>query len=272
MSKWPEQFCLAVTVSLCIAFTVPLQASPPTTAIDQTWHYDPALKAMIVTIVNTSDKDITAYNLSVKVTLSNGVNEFQVTHDFLNVATLLDSVKGTRAEQELAEQVGPRSLPARGSYDEKIPVGGGFKNFEAVLDVVVFSDKTAEATNGPALQRLIASRKAKAMTIQKANETITAVLSDTTLESPHADASAKVQGICDAWKAKSPNDATVMNEGEFKIIIQDLKQAPLRRGNASEADYLKSYMVLKAKEQSTWIENAQLVLVGEKPYKPRRPS
>lgn len=253
-------------LALALLFSAHVARSAPLGAVVQTWHYDPASNSVAVTVVNTSDKDITAFNLSLKVTYASGqVTAYQWRHDFLGVATLLESVAGTPSEQNLEKQVGPTSIPARGSYDQKIPVGPNLRDFEAVLDVVAFSDKTAEATNQQALQQLIASRKAKAATIQKANETVAAVLADTTVKSPHEAAAAKVQGVLDAWKTQVHYDAPDMDEGEFISIVRDLNQTSLRRGNASEPEYLKTYMALKAKEQATWRENARLVAVGGKP-------
>src|SRR5216683_75898 len=55
---------------LFLAVTV--RASPPMGAVVQTWHYDPQSSAVTVSIVNTSHKDITAYNISIKETYADG--------------------------------------------------------------------------------------------------------------------------------------------------------------------------------------------------------
>ena len=49
----------------------------------------------------------------------------------------------------------------------KIPITPNLKDFEAVIDVVAFSDKTAEAANTAALQRLIDQRKARRCPFKK---------------------------------------------------------------------------------------------------------
>jgi len=145
----------------------------------------------------------------------------------------------------------------------KIPITPNLKDFEAVIDVVAFSDKTAEAANTAALQRLIDQRKAMALSIQKANEIITNTTQDSTITNPHVVASVQVQKLLDAWKANPHYDDVIdINEGELTGIIRDLKQTPNAQDNLSEVEYLKTYVAAKEKEENTWANQAQLVKIG----------
>ncbi len=53
---------------LFIAFVFTVRASPPIGAVVQTWHYDPQANIVTLKIVNTSHKDITAFNIAIKET------------------------------------------------------------------------------------------------------------------------------------------------------------------------------------------------------------
>ncbi len=244
---------------LVLLFSAQVTRSGPLGAEVQTWHYDPQTHIVTVRIVNTSQKEITAFNLSLEVTIPGLVSRYQVMHDFLGAATVLDRFKGTPYEQHLIARGHQASLAVGGSYDEKVPVQPGFKDFKVVLDVVAFADKTAEATNPAALQRLIQQRTAMATSIQKANELIAAAIADSTDMNPHATASSRVQKMLSAWKATTHYDVIDMNEGELLGIIQHLNQVPSFKGDLSETEYLQTYMAMKAKEQAMWRDQAQLI-------------
>jgi hypothetical protein len=157
------RFARVVAVLLCVGSKV---LAAPITGVAVTSVVHDA-SAVIVTITNTSGKDVTAFTLSMKETVSGEVQQSQVTRDFLHSAVVLDQVKGTADEPRLKAQFGPASLPSGQSYQEKLVASSFLTNVEAVLVVVAFSDKTAEATDPAALQRLIDARKANAATIQK---------------------------------------------------------------------------------------------------------
>jgi hypothetical protein len=50
-----------------------LRGSPPIGAVVQTWHYDPQANTVTVRVVNTSEKDITAFNLSITETFGDHI-------------------------------------------------------------------------------------------------------------------------------------------------------------------------------------------------------
>ncbi len=247
-----------VLLAVVLLFSAQVARAGPLGAEVQTWHYDSQKNFVTVRIVNTSQKEITAFNLSVEVTLASGVSQFQVTHDLLNIAVVLDRFKDTPDEPRLRARLGLGAIPVGGSYDEKITVLAGLKDFKAVLDVVAYADKTAESANPAALQRLIAARTAMANSIQKANELITSAIADSTDTSPHTTASSRVQNLFSAWKATPHYDVIDMNGGELTGIIRELNQVPSVKGDVSETEYLRSYIAAKAKEQATWRDQAQL--------------
>src|SRR5258708_23497480 len=111
-----------IFLGFALLFSAHFARSAPIGAVVQTWHFDSQTSTVTVTIVNTSQKDITAFNLSLKITYQSGVSEYQLSRDLLNNAVLLERDKGTPNEQSIRQQLGPVAIPVRGSYDEEIPV------------------------------------------------------------------------------------------------------------------------------------------------------
>lgn len=64
---------LTFLVSACAFAVQSLRASPPIGAVVQTWHYDPLTNIVTLKIVNTSHKDITAFNIAIKETTQMGM-------------------------------------------------------------------------------------------------------------------------------------------------------------------------------------------------------
>jgi hypothetical protein len=246
---------LLVLLSASALASRSLRASPPIGAVVQTWHYDPQAHTVTVRIVNVSQKNITAFNLSLKITYPSGVSEYEWRRDLLNDAVVLDRFKGTPNEQQVVKEFGNKaSFAAGGSYGEQIPVQTGLKEFEAILDVVAYSDKTAEATNAVALQALIEQRKATTASIRTANEIIRNVVGDSAVTAPHVVAAERVQKLLDTWKATRHYDVLDMNSSQLSSIVHDLKQTP--------PDQLLAYVAAKEKERATWADQAQFVKVG----------
>jgi hypothetical protein len=224
-----------------------------TGAAVQTWHYDPQSHLITVRILNTSDKDITALGIAANFTFTDKAGQDQVSHvillpDFLVQKVLLDMVRGTSEEDKLRAQLGPEVLPAGGTYEEKTGVPpGGFKDFSATIEVVVYADKTAEATNPDALQALIDTRKRRAAAIQKAQEIMAA-------HPDRLEAAAEAQKALDTWRATSPHRSD-MDETEFHNIVAQLKQNP----------NLKELQARKERERAFWTDEASIVQTGGKP-------
>jgi len=221
-------------------------------AVVQTWHYDPQTGLITVRILNTSDKDITALAVATNYTYTDRGQD-QVSHllllpDFLVQKVLLDMVRGTPEEERLRARLSePEVLPAGGTYEEKTGVPPGFKDFSATIEVVVYADKTAEATNPDALQALIDMRKLRAAAIQKAQQIMAA-------HPDRLEAAAEAQKTLDTWRATSPDRAD-MDETEFHNIIAQLKQNP----------DLKELQARKERERAFWTSEASIVPTGGKP-------
>jgi hypothetical protein len=227
-----------VVLLLCSCIS---RSAPITDVVLQAWRYDPQSQTVFVPIVNNSQKVVTAFNLSLKVRSGGTVSEYQTGRDFLSSGLLeqrfKDAPKGS---------FGTVDIPAGGTYEEKLPVPTDFENISVVLDMIAFSDKTAEATNVAALDRLIQKRKAIAASIEKANGV--ASTPDTAVNEVHK--------VKENWKAQD-HTALTEDESQYTIIEQELKQTP--------AESQKDYWAAKQKERAVWLDQSQLVLAGGRP-------
>lgn len=165
MQKRLPYLALAV---LSLACTFTLRAGPPG-AVVQGWHYDPAKNALTVHVVNTSDKDITVYNLSVTVKFTDGTqSSSELYNDYL---PLMASIK---VSPGLAAKYGNGTFTPGSSKDEIIlnPVPKPISNVIAEVDVAAYSDGLVDSFNKQALAHVLARRKGELLALQKANQII----------------------------------------------------------------------------------------------------
>jgi hypothetical protein len=212
-------------LSSCLA-----RSAPITDVVIQAWRYDPQGQTVFVPITNNSQKTITAFNLSLKVTASGVASEYQTGRDFIGNDLLQEHYRDK-------EVFVPISILPGATYTERIPVPTDFENISMVLDMVAFSDRTAEADNVPALERLIEQRKAIAASIEKVN-------------GASAD---QVRKVKENWKAQEHVGALTEDEGQYMIIEQELNQTP--------QESQKDYWAWKQKEKTVWLQQSQLRLV-----------
>jgi hypothetical protein len=250
-------------LALVFASASRAQSPPIVGAVIQTWHLDSKIsttntKMNLVTfrIVNTGKKDITAYNLSLTITYGTDKTQYQWGHDLVNDAVFLEKYKGTPYGQDFIREYGDGRIPVGGFRDEQIGVLPGLTDFNAVFEVVAYADKTAEATDDAAFQRLVDQRKAAAAAIQKADEILRDVASDPTVTTPHATAADRVQKLEDAVRAK-PGTPDI-SLAQLTVIVHELQRTPA--GTPKES--LNTLIDEKEKARAIWVDQAQLVKIG----------
>ena len=139
------------------------QSPPIVGAVIQTSHYDPQTKTMTIRILNTSRKEITAYNLSLTLTYADGTSSHgEGGPDFMNLI-----VNGL-----------PGRFAAGTTHDEVTPEPKDVADIKAVLDVVIYADQTAEVQNERAFKQFVAMRQARVLAQQKVNEVINQAFAD----------------------------------------------------------------------------------------------
>jgi hypothetical protein len=228
-----------------------VRPAPIQGAAIQGWTYDAPTHTVNVRILNTGNKDITAYILDVTETDAAWPSEYHTLRDFLNNTVFLERIKGAANEESLKKYVTAESIPAGGSFDEKLAVAPTFKTIDLKLEAVAFSDQTAQALSKEPFEQLAASRKATIAAIDKAIEVIN---SSATL----AEAEANMQKTYDAYQATNHTSLDDMDPGELLSIVDHLKQLPV--SGSSEKDALAQYVALKQRERSIFAAQSNLKL------------
>jgi hypothetical protein len=239
-----------------------LPASPPIGAVVQTWHYDPLTNAVTATIVNTSQKDITAYNISIKETYADGhVNTHELLCEYAGRMVLVQEFKGTPDEPEIRKQLGDGLFHPGESQNEIIGVQPGLQNFEAVIDVVAYTDpNTAEATNNAALQRLLEGRKATVASTQMANEIIKAALAAPNDANPAATAAKEIQDRIAVWNTQT-HTTVDFEPGVAKGVVDELR-AISSRPLTDRRNALTQYLTRSEKRLAMFSPHAELTKIG----------
>jgi len=242
---------LSVLVFAAIAQS--LRASPqtprPIGAVVQTWHYDAATNTVTVRVANTSQKNITAFNMSIIETFADrSVGKHEVLVDMIDAVALVQWTKGTPDEDRMRGELGDGTLPAKQSRDEVFHYRPGkvVTNFEGTVDVVAYADNTAEATNAAALARIKEHRNAVLRSHQKANEVLKGVLVDSTIANPSDEAAARLEKALTVWNAQNHVQLD-LDTGTIEGVMKDLKNAPRAAAgqHLSETEFLQRYAAQK---------------------------
>jgi len=130
------------------------------------------------------------------------------------------------------------------------------KNCEAAITVVLYADKTAEATDQDALNRAISARKAAASTMQSTTEIIKRALANTQDASPHETAAKEIEALRVKWEAQ--HHATPFDAGVLQAVLTDLKNVPSisAKQNINAAAYLSDYVAKKGQRATVLLEHA----------------
>jgi hypothetical protein len=164
-------------------------------------------KVAFIRIVNNSDKDITAFNLSIDVTFKNGkASHFEHMTDFLP-----GIISGGR-----------EALHPGNSYEVRIDIQAGTEllSASAKLDVVAYADLSADVDkNQDALVRLVGARKSDALAQERSAEIINAAAADTVSPDPVGLAIRQLRQVAEQIKGRS----TELSETKLGSIIADLE-------------------------------------------------
>lgn len=228
---------------LCIAFAVPLRASPPLGAVVDSWHFDPQTRMLTIRIANISEKDITAYNMSITETFADlSVSSTDQLTDMLSAVVAVQQAKGTPDEDRIRNELGNGTLQAHQTRERLFgPYSKVVTNFQATIDVVAYADGSAETTNVPALARLREHRNGELRSYQKANQILKEVLADSTIQTG-GEVARRLEKFLADWEAQRPNSID-METAPIEAMVGDLKRAPMaaKGEHLSETEYLHQY-------------------------------
>lgn len=134
-----------------------------------TWSYDQTKKILTVHVQNLSDREISAYGLSVTVKYGDGSQQTnEITDDYL---PLMASVAIT---PDLTQKYGDGSFAPGAIHDEIIlnPAPKDVADVKAHVDVIAYTDGTAWVANEKSFKQIVAHRKAEVLAFQKASTVV----------------------------------------------------------------------------------------------------
>lgn len=177
-------------------------------AVVENIRYENPSKVAYVTIENRSGKDITAFNLSLDVSYSNGKSDH-----FEHTTDLLPGIVSSASEP----------LHSGQSYEVRIdaPPDTKLVSVKPTLDLIVYADLSSETKdNRDALGRLIHRRKSESAAEAKAAEIINAVAADGVTPDPVGMAIHELRQFADQQKSSHSAD---LSETELLSSISDLE-------------------------------------------------
>ena len=203
-----------------------LRASPPIGAVVQSWHYDPQANLVTLKIVNTSHKDITAFNIAIKETYADGrVEEHEMLEELVGKIIAAKEFQGdtSRGAETFRKLYGDGAFHPGEVRDEKLGVQPGLKDYQAVIDVVAYMDATADADkNDAALGRIIDERQSTVASQRIVTEAIRNALADHNDNDPSTTAAKTIQGRATVWRAQQHTKLD-LDAGQLESMASELK-------------------------------------------------
>lgn len=185
-------------------------------AVVENIHYERDNTIAKVRIVNNSVKNITAFNLTVDVTFANGARDhFERMVDLLPLMLSKATASGATTLSEGGIGQGER-------YEETLtfqPGGPPLSNVDASLDMVVYSDRSADVRNERALSSLEETRKGRALAAQRAVDIINNVMANPADPNPRETAIRQLRTALEESKRNHGGELDV----EFLSTISDLQ-------------------------------------------------
>ena len=219
---------------LALTFALSAATLASTGAIVETWKYDQETKMLSLKIVNTSGRDITAYNMAIILKFADG------TTDALpggiapseRMEEALGSVIMAQMNSDTALQQNAHGFAAGSTKYDSFPTMKDVADVHAVVNVVIYSDCTAEVLPGGerAFKQLMAVRKAPLLAMQKVSEVAKKALADAVDPNPGVTAKAELKQLVLAGGEKhyTPEDVENYEEMTLRQALSDLDRMATR--------------------------------------------
>jgi hypothetical protein len=240
----------------------------------ENWHYDPAQKAVILHLVNRSNKDVTAFNISITEKYADGstsyldgrpsdIHDHQMMEDMLGsminiqmgvvshgsgtlAAGTANNVRAMRVVRQGTESSNG-TFAAGTSRDYVDYVGKDVSNIDAVVDVVAYADGTADVLNNDrAFRNLVAERKGRFLAMEKVNEVIKRALADPMVSDPVSAALNELLPFAESLNAKTKNGSPEVAENNvarnLQGDIQNLQRMQQEKTGATLGESLARYV------------------------------
>lgn len=234
------RFPLFVSVLVLFLPTIHAQSqSPKMGVVIQSTEDNSDKSTTTVHLLNISDKEVTAFNLSVQQTLPDGKTFKPSAHTEDMLGQYLLNGKAFSPNSTVDVQIGKTLVQIPKPVDETL-----------VVDVVIYADGTAQVQNQDRFKDIIDMRAAHFRALEKIDDAIEKVLADPAVEHPTASVVAQLKAALDDEEKKADTDNKAITQGnapgerELENQIRNLtrfvnrnQEAPLEemlQGNKSE--------------------------------------
>jgi hypothetical protein len=218
-------FC-SFQVALLILLAQSLRASP-IGAVIQGFRYDAARQIVTFDLLNASHKEISAYSLSVRVTHPDGsVGTWEYGGDFLPF---------------MSTNGGAGALAPGAIVQVAVPVGNEVQAASATVNVVVYTDGTADGFDPKVLGIIAAKRKGAIRGLEKANELLQEALANPNDAHPSLTVVSKLKALAKQYEVHAPTGAEFDAAGLLGAAtnISNAPRSPAGRSE-NEDEYLRS--------------------------------
>jgi hypothetical protein len=189
-----KKLVAALLVGVClyfVAFAPALRGSPSIGAAVQSSEYDAVRGVTTVHIVNNSHKEISALDLTFQVAFPDGT---------------LSRAGSSSFGLDLYEGV----IRGRGGFAPGATIDHEFTGqqgpVQATVDMVVYTDGTADVLNEEAFKQIIANRNGHLRGLQKVNELLSGALADQSVQHPSATVVAELEELLAAIAQQKFNE------------------------------------------------------------------
>jgi hypothetical protein len=183
---------LASILAICSLLVARGQnVAPRIGAVVQDTHHDPVKGVVTFSILNTSNKDISAFSLLVRLVHPDGtVGTHEYGNDFLPF---------------MAENQGKGAIAPGATFAIDVPLGQQqIQSASATVDLVVYTDDTADVLNERALASVVAQRKGWIFGYQRANELLQKALADSSDPHPSITVAAQLKALAKQYETHPP--------------------------------------------------------------------
>jgi hypothetical protein len=195
---------LFLSVLVVFPSTMHAQNSPNMGVVVQSTDANSGASVTTVHLLNISNKEVTAFNLSVQQTLPDGktFKPSANTEDMLGAYLLKGKAFSPNSTFDV--QMGKILVQFPKPVDEKL-----------VVDVVIYADGTAQVQNQDRFKDIMDQRTAHFRTLERVDDAIEKVLTDPATEHPTASVVARLKAVLedDQKKADTDNKAVIQGNG-----------------------------------------------------------
>jgi len=216
----------------------------------ESWHYDPAQKAVILHLVNNSHKDVTAFNISILEKYADGSTSYlDGTPSNIHDHQLMEDMLGLLINIQLGVSPGSGrgTFVAGTSRDYPDFVGKDVSGIDAVVDVVAYADGSADVLdNDRAFRNLTAERKGRLLAMEKVTDVIKRALADAMVSDPVSAALNELLPFAESLGAKTKNRSPEVAENNvarnLQGDIQNLQRMQQEKMSGTERQSLERYV------------------------------